>query len=254
MTSNHRNIVVGNWKMNGSLEQASTLVGQMVAGTSNIHSTDIVVCPPNIYLQHVSQLLDSTKNVKLGAQNLSEHANGAYTGEVSSSMLREVGCEYVICGHSERRQYQRETDQIVANKVMSATNSGLIPIACVGESLEDRQTNNTRFVVERQLDAILNRCESNVLDQLLIAYEPIWAIGTGKAATPDQIQEVHEMIRNRVGTFSSSVAEGCRILYGGSVTDDNAESVLAQDDVDGCLVGGASLNSAQFLAICNVAT
>ena len=248
-----QNLIVGNWKMNGAFDAARSLVEEIIAGTKGLSFVDIAVCPPHPYLQHVAQLISSASSIELGAQNCSEHSAGAYTGEVSSKMLQDVGCKYVLCGHSERRQYHGETDDEVARKTLSVIDQKLTPIACVGETLEERQSGNTQTVIERQINSVLQHCGAQLVDKLIVAYEPVWAIGTGQSATPEQAQEIHRLIRERIAQMNESAAAGCRILYGGSVTGDNAQSVLDQPDIDGCLVGGASLKSIQFIQICKAA-
>ena len=253
MTQVRQKLIVANWKMNGAFDMAHSLLEEVLNGTQHFKSPSIVICPPFVYLQHVAQLIESNSSVSLGAQNCSEHSAGAYTGEVSSNMLKDVGCKYVICGHSERRQYNDETDEDVAQKAISIIDRRLTPIVCVGETLNERQSGKTDLVIERQIDSILEHCGKQLVDRITVAYEPIWAIGTGRSATPAQAQEVHQLIRNRIATLSQSAADGCRILYGGSVTGENAAEVLDQNDVDGCLVGGASLKAAQFIEICRAA-
>ena len=253
MTEVRQKMIVANWKMNGAFDMAYSLLEEVLDGTRNLDRVDIVICPPYVYLHYVAQLIAANPRVSLGAQNCSEHSAGAYTGEVSSSMLKDAGCKYVICGHSERRQYHAETDAEVARKTVATIEQHLAPITCVGETLEERQSGKTRMVVERQVDAVLERCGRELIDQVTFAYEPVWAIGTGRSATPDEAQDVHRIIRTRVGGLSERAAASCKILYGGSVTGDNAAAVLSQADVDGCLVGGASLKSAQFIEICKAA-
>lgn len=239
--------------MNGAFDMAHSLVEELIEGTEGLNNIDIVICPPYPYLQHVAQLISNASNIALGAQNCSEHSAGAYTGEVSSKMLQDVGCKYVICGHSERRQYHGETDEEVARITLAVIKQKLTPIVCIGETLKERQAGETQLVIERQIDAVLRHCGAQLVDQITIAYEPVWAIGTGQSATPEQAQEVHRIIRARMVPFSEFAAANCRILYGGSVTGENAANVLGQPDVDGCLVGGASLKSLQFVQICKAA-
>jgi triosephosphate isomerase len=248
-----RNIIVGNWKMNGALEMARSLVEEIATGVENLNSVDIVLCPPYVYLPLAAEIVKNSPSVALGAQNSSEHSSGAYTGEVSSTMLKEIGCKYVITGHSERRQYYGESDEDVAHKTNVVNAENMTPIACVGETLEERDSGQTRFVVERQVDALLRIVGRDEIEHVLIAYEPVWAIGTGKTASPEQAQEVHSWIRQSLQSANENAARSCRILYGGSVNGENAQSVLIQPDVDGCLVGGASLKSTEFLRICNAA-
>ena len=242
--------------MNGSLDANAallrTLASQVTAGGSA--PCRVVVCVPNPYLHQAKELLDGSL-VAWGAQDVSVHAKGAYTGEVSAAMLREFGCSYVLVGHSERRQYHGESDDLVAQKAVSALAGGLTPIVCVGETLDEREADRTEEVVGRQLDAALDRLQGDVV-RTVIAYEPVWAIGTGRTATPDQAQAVHRMLRERLravsvlGAMGADAAQAIPLLYGGSVKADNADELFARADIDGGLVGGASLNATEFLAIC----
>lgn len=246
-----RKFVAGNWKMHGSLESNAKLLQEVRKGVAEL-DIDIAVCVPYPYLAQVNELLRGS-NVAWGAQDVSAHAQGAYTGEVSVAMLVDFGCKYVIVGHSERRTYHGETDAIVAAKTEAALKAGLIPIVCVGETLEERERNVTAEVVTRQLNAVLERCGVAALSNAVIAYEPVWAIGTGRTATPAQAQEVHALIRARVALDDAAVAAGLRILYGGSMKPANAGELMAQADIDGGLIGGASLIAADFVAICAAA-
>ncbi len=240
--------------MNGAVKMARSLVGDVVHGTAKYSETlDVVVCPPYVYLDAVSDMFGESSTVALGAQNCSEHTSGAYTGEVSSCMLKEIGCEYIIVGHSERRLYHNESDDEVGRKAKAVISQDMKAIACVGEMLEERQSECTKSVIDRQLDAVLDTVNESEMSRLLIAYEPVWAIGTGLTASTDQIQEVHNWIRDGIRGVGAEVADVCRILYGGSVNGVNAAEILKQPDVDGCLVGGASLSSEEFLKICNAA-
>lgn len=239
--------------MNGSYNFARSLMQDLLQASSPSNAAEMVVCPPAVYLQYVSEMLADATSISLGAQNASEHPSGAYTGEVSTLMLKELGCKYVITGHSERRQYYGEDDAEVARKSLAVVDQGMVPIACVGETLAERENNQARMVVERQLDAVLNLIPVDRLENFAVAYEPVWAIGTGKVASPEQAQEVHEWIRLRLGAKDSAFAQRCPILYGGSVNGANAARILAQPDIDGCLIGGASLKSDEFLKIYNVA-
>ena len=245
-------LVAGNWKMNGSKEQAQKLVGELIEDLSSNGQVDVAICPPAIYLDLVSQLVSSSV-LKLGSQNCSEHGAGAYTGELSATMLLDIGCEYVILGHSERRAIFSETNQQVAEKFAAAKNAGLVPVLCVGETLEEREAGNTLKVVSSQVDAVLDLLGPQAFEGAVIAYEPVWAIGTGKTATPEQAQEVHAAIRAQVADANKSSAEKLQILYGGSMNAANAESLIAMADIDGGLVGGASLKAKDFLAICQAA-
>lgn len=249
-----RKLVAGNWKMNGFGAATRSLIGGILQGMATLKTAEVVVCPPAVYLGEAAALLAGGR-IALGAQNLcaEAEATGAYTGEVSAAMLLDVGCRYVIVGHSERRTYYSESDAVVAQKCQRALDTGLQPIICVGELLEERESGQTEAVVGRQLDAILNKVEVNRLSQALIAYEPVWAIGTGKTATPEQAQQVHGFIRERIAKHSATIASSMQILYGGSVKGANAHDLFNMADIDGGLIGGASLNAAEFLAICQAA-
>ncbi len=249
-----RPLVAGNWKMHGSREGSRALVGAILEGLGPGAGAEVAVCPPFVYLADVQEALGGGP-VALGAQDLCPvPGEGAHTGEVSGRMLAEFGCRYVIVGHSERRSLYGEDDATVARKFLAAREAGLRPILCVGERLEEREAGVTEQVVARQLDAVL-QCEDGLegLREAVIAYEPVWAIGTGRTATPGQAQEVHAFIRARVGERDPGLAEGLRILYGGSVKPENAAELFAQPDVDGGLIGGASLRADSFLAICRAA-
>jgi len=246
-------MVAGNWKMYGSAAANATLVEGLRQGLASqggaTAAVDTLVCPPFVYLATVaSQLVDS--GVALGAQNLcAETGQGAYTGEIAGQMLREVGCSHVIVGHSERRALYGESDELVARKYAAALAAGLTPILCVGETLQERDAGTTSAVVARQLDAVIAHCGLAALGQGLIAYEPVWAIGTGRTATPAQAQEVHAFIRGRIAEHDAIIAGSLRVLYGGSVKAGNARELFAMPDVDGGLVGGASLKAEEFVAI-----
>jgi triosephosphate isomerase (TIM) len=232
-------LVAGNWKMHGSLAANRALMDALVAGVQGV---ECAVCVPFPYLAQAAERLKGTA-IAWGAQNLSEHAQGAYTGEVSAAMLTDLGCRYVLVGHSERRQLYGETDAQAAAKFAAAQGAGLRPIFCIGETLAERDAGRTEEVVARQLDAVLGRSK---FGDAVLAYEPVWAIGTGRTATPEQAQAVHGFLRKRVG-------EATRILYGGSVKAQNAAAIFSMPDVDGGLIGGASLVAADFLAICAAA-
>ncbi|MEW7973891.1 MAG: triose-phosphate isomerase [Candidatus Thiodiazotropha endolucinida] len=247
-----RPLVAGNWKMNGSLESVRNLLDGISRGVDDVKSTEVAVCPPYIYLPEVEKLL-SGSDIAWGGQDLSTESSGAYTGEVAASMLNDFGCKYVIVGHSERRTYHAESDQLVAKKYAVARAAGLVPILCIGETLEEREAGTTNEVVARQLDAVIALEGVDALADGVIAYEPVWAIGTGMTATPDQAQEVHAFIRSRVAEKSSEVAEGLRILYGGSMKPGNAAELIGKPDIDGGLIGGASLTAEDFLGICTAA-
>lgn len=244
-------MVAGNWKMNGSSESVKELISGINAGLSGV-SAEVVVCPPFVYLSGVvASTSDSA--VKVGAQNMCDQDGGAFTGEVAGPMLKDIGCEYVIIGHSERRAMYGESDEVTAIKYSAVLKNGLKPVFCIGETLEEREKGVTEEVVGRQLDAILNTEGVASLTNAVLAYEPVWAIGTGKTASPEQAQEVHAFIRNKISGLDSSVAEGLRILYGGSMNPSNAAELCSQPDIDGGLIGGASLKAEDFLVICNSA-
>lgn len=244
-----RQLVVGNWKMNGSQQQNAELLAKIVGGwQGGEHRAEVVVCPPYPYLDHTFKSL-SGSSILLGAQNVSEYEKGAYTGEVSAQMLAEMHCKFVIIGHNERRRMQGETDEQIAQKFMVLQNAGLIPILCVGESLEQRESSHHLEVIGAQLQSVFAHTGKAAFLKAVIAYEPIWAVGTGKTASPEQAEEVHHFIRGQLGEF----AEFVRILYGGSVKAHNAEYLFALPDIDGALLGGASLNADEFLSICTAA-
>jgi triosephosphate isomerase (TIM) len=243
-----RKLVAGNWKMHGSLAENEALLTGILAGMGGVR-TDVAVCVPFPYLAQVQAKLEGSA-VAWGAQNMSQHGKGAYTGEVSAAMLNDFGCAYVIVGHSERRSLYGESDEVVAEKFAAAQAAGLTPILCVGETLDERESGVTEQVVGRQLDAVIARCGIAALAKSVVAYEPVWAIGTGRTATPEQAQAVHAFIRAKLGGLNASVAEGLVIQYGGSMKAGNAAELLSQPDIDGGLIGGASLNAEEFLAIC----
>ena len=244
-----KKLVAGNWKMHGSLAENAALLAALKPALAGIEA---VVCVPFPYLaQAQSELAGSS--IAWGAQNLSEHSKGAYTGEVSASMLRDFGCQYVIVGHSERRSLYGESDRQVAAKFIAARAGGLVPILCVGESLEERESGVTEQVVARQLDAVISAAGIGSLANAIVAYEPVWAIGTGKTASPEQAQAVHAFIRGKIAGLDAAIADGLVIQYGGSVKAANAAELLAQSDIDGGLIGGASLVADEFAAICRAA-
>lgn len=244
-----RKLVVGNWKMVGLLARNKALLEGVLAGVRDLKQADYAVCVPFPYLAQAQSLLQGS-NVSWGAQNLSQHAEGAFTGEVAAGMLLDFGCKYVIIGHSERRSMYGESDDVVAAKVEAALKAGLTPILCVGETLAERESGVTEAVVARQLDAVVERVGVKALAKTVLAYEPVWAIGTGKTASPDQAQAVHAFIRQRVAKQDGQVAEGLCILYGGSMKPANAVELLSMPDIDGGLIGGASLVADDFVAIC----
>lgn len=247
-----RPLVAGNWKMNGSLSSIRNLLEELKQGVSDTRAVEVAVFPPFVYLGEVQRLLADT-SIRWGAQNLSEHQSGAFTGEVSVSMLVDFGCDYVLVGHSERRTLFDETDAIVAKKFTEARRAGLKPMLCIGETLEEREQGATNAVVTRQLDAVLEVEGIEGFRDAIIAYEPVWAIGTGKTATPDQAQEVHAFIRGKIAESDAKIAGSVPILYGGSVKGSNAAELFAMPDIDGGLVGGASLDAQEFLRIIKAA-
>ncbi|GJL81894.1 MAG: triosephosphate isomerase [marine bacterium B5-7] len=251
-------LVAGNWKLNGSREFTRQLieditVGVSAGGGSRPLQAGVVVCPPYVYLGDAYAVIDGHDGIGLGAQNLSDHESGAFTGEISAEMLSDVGCRYVIVGHSERRALYGETSALVASKIKAAHSAGLVAILCVGETLEDRESGTTEKVVGEQLDAVINSLGIGSFAETIIAYEPVWAIGTGKTATPAEAQKVHEFIRGRLAADDESIALSTRILYGGSVKPDNAGELFSKADIDGGLIGGASLKAGDFLEICRAA-
>jgi triosephosphate isomerase len=242
-------LVAGNWKMHGSLAENAALLAAVKPALAGIEAA---VCVPFPYLAQVQAALAGS-SIAWGAQNLSEHGKGAFTGEVSAAMLLDFGCKYVIVGHSERRSLYGESDALVASKYKAAQAAGLIPILCVGESLNERESGVTEAVVARQLDAVINAAGVDSLAGAVVAYEPVWAIGTGKTATPEQAQAVHAFIRSKIAALDAAVADQLLIQYGGSVKATNAAELMAQPDIDGGLIGGASLVADEFVAICRAA-
>ena len=245
-------LVAGNWKMNGSSAANAELVAGIVAGVPDGGGFSLLVCPPFPYLASIAAQAEGSA-VKVGAQNVSEHEKGAFTGEVASGMLSDLGCDYVIVGHSERRALYGETSAQVAAKFQAAQAAGVTPILCVGETLAEREAGTTEAVIDEQLDAVLSTAGVNAFADAVIAYEPVWAIGTGMTATPEQAQEVHAHIRGRLAEQSAEIAAGVQILYGGSMKGENAAGLLTQPDIDGGLIGGASLKAEDFLAIAKAA-
>ena len=246
MDKGRKLIIAGNWKMNKTVAEALDLVNGLKRDLGNIKEIDIVVCPPFTALSDVSKAILNT-NIRLGAQNMSEHNFGAYTGEIAAGMLKEFSVRYVILGHSERRQYQKETDELIAKKALAAHAASLKPIVCVGETLAQREAGRTELVVGTQLRKSLAALSGGQMEETIIAYEPIWAIGTGKNATADQAQDAHMFIRKQLAAmFNETVARHARIQYGGSVKPSNARELMSQRDVDGALVGGASLEDRNF--------
>lgn len=242
-------LVAANWKMNGTLASIRPLLHAIRQGLPLDSGVEVAICAPYIYIPEVRQLLEGSQ-IALGAQNLSEQAAGAYTGEIAAAMLLDFGCKYVIVGHSERRALYHESDQLVADKFVRACGAGLVPILCVGEQLQEREAGVTEEVIARQLDAVIRTAGIASFDRAVIAYEPVWAIGTGRTATPEQAEEVHGFIRLQLARHDDAIADRLRILYGGSVKADNARELFSRPDIDGGLIGGASLVAADFLAIC----
>ncbi|MBX9899470.1 MAG: triose-phosphate isomerase [Burkholderiaceae bacterium] len=247
-----RPLVVGNWKMNGSLTSNSHLLKAMQSCPA-IEGCEIVICPPSIFL---TQCLAEVSNTRfaIGAQDVSEHKVGAFTGEVSAAMLAELGCKYVIVGHSERRQFHCESNGLVARKAARALDVGLIPIICVGETLTQRESGLTFHVLAEQLDAVLNVIDTDVSSAFVVSYEPVWAIGTGKTATPEMAQDVHSMLREKLNIKRPNLGVDTRILYGGSIKPENAAALFSMPDIDGGLVGGASLDGSMFMSIAKSAS
>lgn len=244
--------VAGNWKMNGSLAANQALVTELLESLPGAEQVEVAVCVPHPYLDQVSRLVQGSR-LALGAQDVSAHAAGAYTGEVAAGMLQDFACRYVIVGHSERRSLHAETDALVSRKFAAVRGQGMVPVLCLGETLVERQAGETLAVLFRQLDAVLAEHGPGALASSVLAYEPVWAIGTGLTASPEQAQGVHRALREHVAALDVQVAAGLRIVYGGSVKADNAAQLFAQPDIDGGLIGGASLNAKDFLAICQAA-
>ena len=247
-----RPLVAGNWKMNGSRAENDRLIDAIHGALAAQSAADVAVCPPFPYLGEVARALRDS-NIAVGAQDVCAEAVGAHTGEVSAAMLRDVGCTMVLVGHSERRSIYGESDLLVARKFAAAQAKGLIPVLCVGEQLAEREAGTTFEVVGRQLDAVLELCGVQALASAVVAYEPVWAIGTGRTASPEQAQDVHAFIRGRIAANDANIAGSIRILYGGSVKSANAGELFAKPDVDGGLIGGASLQADEFVAIVKAA-
>ncbi|WP_019530764.1 triose-phosphate isomerase [Dasania marina] len=247
-----RKLVVGNWKMHGSQELVHSLLTGLQAQATQGDFADTAVCPPAVFLAQAATLLTDGR-IALGAQNVSQHEQGAYTGEVSAPMLAELGCRYVIIGHSERRALFAETDALIAEKFIAAQAAGLTPILCLGESLQQRESGQALAFVAEQLTAIIDKVGIAAFDKAVLAYEPIWAIGTGVTASPEQAQAVHQHLRAVLAQYSEPAAVALQILYGGSANAANAALLFAQPDIDGALVGGASLKVDDFSVICRAA-
>jgi len=242
-----RSLVVGNWKMNGTRSSAESLAQGIVAGLG-ADVADIAICVPYVFLNEIGQVVNKSR-LALGAQNVADKASGAYTGEISAAMLKEYGCKYAIVGHSERRTYYGDTDQSVAARFCQAQEQEVIPVLCIGETLEQREQEQTFEVITTQLDAVVALAGIAAFNNAVIAYEPVWAIGTGRTASDEQAQEVHQFIRNYLAAKDQVVAEKIQILYGGSAKPDNAKGLFAMPDIDGGLIGGASLDAESFLKI-----
>ena len=245
-------LVAGNWKMHGTRAANEALVQDILQADEGEGGAEVILCPPSVYLWQVGRLLKGS-SVRLGAQDACAEAIGAHTGEVSAAMLRDVGCSHAIVGHSERRAMYGDTDQLVARKFVAAQHEGLVPILCVGETLEEREQGRTAQVVLRQLEAVMSVTGAVGFLEAVLAYEPVWAIGTGHNATPEQAQDVHALLRARVTEKDARIGSCLRILYGGSVKAANAAELFAMPDVDGGLIGGAALNGAEFRRICEAA-
>ena len=243
-----KTIIAGNWKMNANKGSVKSLIGGILSGMGGVNS-EVLVCVPFPYLSQVESLIDGS-NLKLGAQNLNINSSGAFTGEVSADMIKDFGAKHVIVGHSERRSLYGETSWVVAEKTKAALDSGLTPLLCVGESLEHREAGKTEAVVEEQLNAVIELIGIDSFHNIIVAYEPVWAIGTGMTATPEQAQAVHLFIRNLLGESSEKIAQKTPILYGGSMNAGNAMELISCPDIDGGLIGGAALKAEDFLQIC----
>ncbi len=245
-------LVAGNWKMNGGRAANAELINGILAGVAANAAVEILVCPPSVYIDAVAQQVGG--KIKVGGQNLSEQEKpGAFTGEIHGTMLKEVGCQYVLVGHSERRAFYGDSDEVVARKFQVAQSLGLTPILCVGETLQEREAGQTEVVLARQLKTVLDLNGIAAFDNAVVAYEPVWAIGTGKTASPQQAQDAHAFIRGQLAAKDAKISNSTRLLYGGSVKADNAVELFSCPDVDGGLIGGASLKAAEFLAICAAA-
>ncbi len=245
-------MVAGNWKMNGSSDSVKELISGIKEGMGAVTKAEVVVCPPAVYIPRVAGAA-ANSGIKVGSQNICDADKGAFTGEISGEMLKDIGCEYAIIGHSERRALYGESDELVAKRFASARRNGIKPVFCIGETLEERESGVTNDVCSRQIDAVIELEGVEALADGVIAYEPVWAIGTGKTASPEQAQEVHAFIRGKIAALNAEVAEGLRILYGGSMNPGNAKELIGQPDIDGGLIGGASLKPEDFLAICTAA-
>ncbi|MDD1621576.1 MAG: triose-phosphate isomerase [Methylococcaceae bacterium] len=244
-----QSLIMGNWKMNGSREEGQQLAKALAEGLGSVNQ-EVAVCVPFVYLSDIRTVLAASP-IALGAQNVADQASGAYTGEVSAAMLADCGVKYSLVGHSERRSYYGDSNESVAKRFVQAQKQNIIPVLCVGETLEEREQNRTFQVVEEQLDTVIDAAGIEAFANAVIAYEPVWAIGTGKTASDEQAQEVHKYIRQQIAKRSQAIADKVQILYGGSVKPDNAKGLFAMPDIDGGLVGGASLDAKGFLQICH---
>jgi triosephosphate isomerase len=247
-----RSLVIGNWKMHGTRASNSELIAAILAGLNGSQNCDAAVCVPFTAIAEAAEAVAGT-SLALGSQNVADADQGAYTGEISASMLTEYACRYALVGHSERRQLYNETNELVAARYEHAIKGGIIPVLCIGETDEQREQNKTFDVIVEQLSAVIDHSGIDSFAKAVIAYEPVWAIGTGKTATPDQAQEVHAFIRKQIATHNSTLADKVQILYGGSVKPDNAVDLFGKNDIDGGLIGGASLQADSFLGIINAA-
>ena len=245
-------MISGNWKMNGSTSSVKELIAGIKAGMASVNKAAVVVCPPALYIAQVMAAIAGSK-IKCGSQNICDQDKGAFTGELAGSMLKDLGCEYAIIGHSERRSLYGESDALIAQRFATARRNGIKPIFCIGETLAEREKGVTNEVCNRQIDAVIKLEGVTALADGVIAYEPVWAIGTGKTASPEQAQAVHAFIREKIAKLDAQVAAGLQILYGGSMNAANAAELLAQPDIDGGLIGGASLKAEDFLTICRAA-
>ena len=251
-SSIRRPLVAGNWKMHGNRAEAARLVGELMTRGAGAGAAEVIVCPPFVHLAEVRRQLDGSR-IGLGAQDVCAEEAGAHTGEISAGMLADIGCRYVIVGHSERRAVYGESDELIARKFAACGRHALVPILCVGESLDERERDATRTVILRQLDAVLGAAGAGAFGQAVVAYEPIWAIGTGRTAKPAEAQDVHALIRGRIAEKDATISASLRVLYGGSVKAANAAELFAMPDVDGGLIGGASLKPDEFASICAAA-
>ncbi len=242
-----QSLVMGNWKMNGSRSEGLALANAIAAGLKQ-GDQGIAVCVPYVYLSDIKNAVENTP-LELGAQNIADQESGAYTGEISASMLKECGCTYALVGHSERRSYYGDTNESVATRFCQAQKEGIVPVLCIGETLEERESDKTFAVIDKQLNAVIDMAGIDALGNSVIAYEPVWAIGTGKTASDEQAQEVHKYIREQIASKNQDVANKVQILYGGSVKPDNATAIFSMPDIDGGLIGGASLDAESFLTI-----